>query len=106
MVQNNGVLAEIKALTGTEGWFDGFLGKALNFGKGLIKKFSGGNATEIAAAQTEAKSFVQSMNRMVSDGKEMAQLPSFNAAQLKSHGFDMASFAQMDTDNLTENDLK
>ena len=36
----------------------------------------------------------------------MAQLPSYNAEELKSHGFDMSSFAQMDTNNLSDNDMK
>ena len=36
----------------------------------------------------------------------MAQLPSYNAAQLKSHGFDMSSFAQMDAQNLSDGDMK
>ena len=36
----------------------------------------------------------------------MAQLPSYNAAELKSHGFDMSSFAQMDANNLSDGDMK
>lgn len=36
----------------------------------------------------------------------MAQLPSYNAAELKSHGFDMSSFAQMDANNLSDADMK
>lgn len=55
----------------------------------------------MAAAQTAARSIVQNIN-----GDGLAQLPKFNAEQLKSLGFDINSFAQMNADNLNENDMK
>ena len=67
----------------------------------IIKGITGGNSTQVAVAQTAARSIVQNIN-----GDGLAQLPKFNAGQLKSLGFDINSFAQMDADNLNENDMK
>ena len=67
-----------------------------------MKKLTGGSASEVAAAQTSARTIVQNMNKEAG----LAQLPKLNADALISLGFDKNSFAQMDADNLTEEDAR
>ena len=100
-----------------EKWFwDNIIAKAKKFVGGIVKKvtpmiggivkqFSSAAPKQVAQAQTAAKAFVQQLNKD-SNGKALAQLPTFNSAEMKSHGFDMKSFAQMDENKLTDKDLK
>lgn len=109
------IFAQLSAEEKEKGWWNSIgslFNKAKSFVGGIVKKVApmiqkvvSMVPKQVKGAQLAAKTFVNDLNKDA-NGKALAQLPSLSAAEMKTHGFDLKSFAQMNANKLTDNDIK